>query len=655
MVTTFAKKRAVSIFASVLTMLVVAAPLLRAQWTEVAPNLVQPEQQRVGALNFGHGVAWAGTQSLCFSLDTGKNWQKSSFTSFSGITDISIFDSLHVLVGTQSDGVFLSEDAGLTWNNVLPSNGVTYDRVSFNGSASIMHVLEYEESTLFTSTDAGVSWNSENIPGVGFNGINEGLTFAIGSDKTIYVFSSGGWINSSSDLGVTWSGNRGGTGSDSQGLAVDSCDVNKLYLVNENTKNRTNNTTEINVSPNGGSTWQTVATHRLDYYSGSIANTAQVIYVATVQDGGDGVERSTDFGRTWQNISGPTEYFDTRSLAAVNNNIVLMLDDQGSVWRTMNKGGDATLFVADTISCDSITRSVAFIGNGCSSQSPPTIAIIGANAASFKVTHVSNDSVSVTLYGVTDGEQHAELVLTLDNGSSDTILLAGYVKTSANVLSFSTENVHTDTLGGTVSVPIAINGLIHSENVELVLNYAGTLDYLGSFSPAGVKLDIPGEQWAGRSELQVNGALSGVIVGYAKFNVFNDSSAIANATFDSLTILTPITSCEYALPDPVIDTITTISGCGITMLSKWLYLGQEPTFSIWPNPAAGNVWISSSDDLGDVAITIYDMLGTQRSEIMTSIQKGNPVELMLPDGDGVYNILLKSAAGMNSLRVIRHK
>ncbi len=228
-------------------------------------------------------------------------------------------------------------------------------------------------------------------------------------------------------------------------------------------------------------------------------------------------------------------------------------------------------------------------------------------------------------------------------------------KTSATALSFATDNVHTDTLGGTVSVPIVINGLIHSENVELILNYAGTLDYLGSFSPSGVKLDIPGEQWPGRSELQVNGALSGVVAGYAEFNVFNDSSAIANATFDSLNILTPITSCEYAFPVPGTDTITTISGCGITMLSKWLYLGQEPIFNIWPNPASGSVWISSSDDLGDATITIYDMLGTQRSEIERSIQKGNPIELMLPGADGVYNILVKSSAGVSSVRVIRHQ
>ncbi len=91
------------------------------------------------------------------------------------------------------------------------------------------------------------------------------------------------------------------------------------------------------------------------------------------------------------------------------------------------------------------------------------------------------------------------------------------------------------------------------------------------------------------------------------------------------------------------------------MLSKLIYLGQTPTFSIEPNPTTGNVWISSSDDLGEATITVYDMLGTLRSEIVTNVQKANPVQLMLPDADGVYTILLNSSAGMRSLRVVHQR
>ncbi len=60
--------------------------------------------------------------------------------------------------------------------------------------------------------------------------------------------------------------------------------------------------------------------------------------------------------------------------------------------------------------------------------------------------------------------------------------------------------------------------------------------------------------------------------------------------------------------------------------------------SVYPNPANGNVWIYASDDLGTVTIMVYDMLGVERSSMQANIQKDSPLELTLPDADGVYNI-----------------
>ena len=76
--------------------------------------------------------------------------------------------------------------------------------------------------------------------------------------------------------------------------------------------------------------------------------------------------------------------------------------------------------------------------------------------------------------------------------------------------------------------------------------------------------------------------------------------------------------------------------------------------SVYPNPANGNVWIYASDDLGTVTIMVYDMLGVERSSMQANIQKDSPLELTLPDADGVYNILIKSSARMSSLRVVRN-
>ncbi len=659
---------AVSIFALAISMLVLAAPSVNAQWLEVAPGVTSPPSQHVGALCFHDGVAWVGTTSLFVSTDTGLTWnQSSSFQSFSGITDIAIYDSLNVLVGTAGDGLFLTTDAGQTWQDLNQGQAIDYSQVAFNGSPSVIHGLSYNASAFFTSTDAGATWNGGTQPTL--SGPTGALCFAIAADKTIYVqsYSGGfGWTNTSTDLGNTWSGDGGATDGDSDAISADSCNTLKLYLVNENTVQRSDDEARIDMTSDGGTSWQTLSAHPLNFYSGSIATTPNAIYVGTVKGAGNkiGVERSTDTGMTWENIGGPNEEFDTRTIAAVNDSIVLVLDDTGNVWRTMNSGGFSitippkfsvspdTIFAADTISCDSLNRSVIFT-KGCPAPNVKGTSVIGANAASFKVNSLSSDSALVTLYGVTQGVQNAQLVLTLDNGSSDTVLLAGYVNIAPSTLSYSSHNAHTDTLGGTVSVPITINGLTQPEDVDLVLHYDGELGYLGSFSPSGAKLDVPGEQWVGRSELQLTGATTGAVAGFAEFNVFNDSGANSYASFDSLSFLTPISFCEYALPVPIVDTITGLSGCGINILSRLIYLGQTPTFSIQPNPASGNVWITSSGDLGNATITIYDMLGTVRSEVVTGVLKDNPIELPIPDADGVYNIVVKSAGGVSSLRAVR--
>jgi hypothetical protein len=672
-----------SFFASVLTVLVVVATPVRAQWTEVAPGVTPAPQQHVGALRFRDGVAWAGTNGLFISTDTGVTWNSvSSFQIDYSISDIAIYDSLHVLVSTYGafggDGLFLTTDGGQTWTNFF--NGTSFSQVAFNGSPSVLHAVESitggNPLTVFvTSLDGGATWNQANTTQ---NASTGSLCFAIAQDKTIYAQSYNepeGWINISTDLGQTWSGNSNFTDGDCETLAVDSCNTMRLYFVNENVaqnQQTQNQQSKIDLSNDAGANWETPTKYDYteDFYSGSLASTANVLYVGTVQGAGNGigVERSTDTGTTWQNIGGPNEEFDTRTIAAVNDSTILVLDEFGNVWRTLNSGGfpihipskfsasPATLFATDTISCDSITRTVSFASGGCTSVAVIGDSVIGANAASYKVISLTNDSALVTLYGVTEGDQDAQLVLSLDNGSTDTVYLAGYVNTAPSILSFVTEpNIHTDTLGGTISVPITIDGLDHPENVELVLNYTGTVQYLGSFSPTGVKLDVEGEQWPGHSELQIVGASSGIIAGYANFNVFNDSTPTATATFDSLTVLSPTTLCEYSLPTPVTSTMTTISGCGITMLSRLIYLGQTPTFSIEPNPTTGNVWISSSDDLGTATIAVYDMLGTLRSELVTNVQKENPIQLTLPDAGGVYTILLNTSAGMRSLRVVNQR
>src|SRR4051812_1220289 len=93
------------------------------QWTNVAPKLFAPEQQYIGAIRFHGGVIWAGTTTLQYSNDTGKTWNAvPTFPAvpipWGGVSDIAIYDPLHVLVSFigANAGLYLTTDGGQTWS-----------------------------------------------------------------------------------------------------------------------------------------------------------------------------------------------------------------------------------------------------------------------------------------------------------------------------------------------------------------------------------------------------------------------------------------------------------------------------------------------------------------------------------------------------------
>jgi photosystem II stability/assembly factor-like uncharacterized protein len=643
----------------------------------VAPKILPPTLAYAGAIHFRDGIIWAGDASIVYSEDSGQTWNTTSYAPqifTPGILDISFCNRDTGVVN--GDDIWQTQDRGKTWIQVTDS--INPQRLACEHNTTIIRGIGLD-GNLFTSSDGGSSWNNgitiaEETSSALTYGIDSSI-YAIGID-TPYPYVRTGYVVSSTDDGTSWKRTPDLFDGDSWTIDVDSCDNQRLYIANENYFAFGDGLSKIYVSSDLGMNWTaTFTSTRNKYLSGAMACSSHAVFATPdayyVKYGGlipGGVLRSTDHGLTWKDIGGPGTEPDTRTICAINDNIIFVLDADGNIWATFNSGGDSilessfqatlsaspsSLFVADTIACDSLTRSVVFSRTGCTPPSVSSFSVIDSDSASFIASNLSFDSIQVTLYGTRQGNQNAKLVLNLDNGSSDTVTLAGYVNIIPENLSFSTQNVQTDTLGTTVAVPITLNGLERAENVTLVMHYDGSVDYLGSFSPTGVQLDIPGEQWAGRSELAITGATSGEVMGYAKFNVFNDSNTAAHATFDSVNVLTQTSACEYAMPAPDTSTITTLSGCAIPILSQLIHLGVEPALSIVPNPANGNVWISSSSDLGTVTIEIYDMLGVQQSVVSGQISENNPMELLLPARSGVYNILVHSIVGTRTLRVVR--
>ena len=134
--------------------------------------------------------------------------------------------------------------------------------------------------------------------------------------------------------------------------------------------------------------------------------------------------------------------------------------------------------------------------------------------------------------------------------------------------------------------------------------------------------------------------------GIIKFDLFADLTSLPKVTFDSLVVLDAASPCEFLLPVPVTSTITPPQGCGIQTLSRFVHLNQLPTLNIYPNPAQNSVIIASDADLGEATVTITDMLGNRRMQMMTTLTKERKATIALDDAPaGIYFVRVRSPRG----------
>lgn len=532
-----------------LVMLLTPAMYLNAQWQNVALNLIDisynPSYENAyGTMIFRDGVLWVGRDKLWKSIDTGKTWVKlasAQITTPFAITDISAFDKNTCAYTTTRGQVFITKDGGSTWResigpftNLLPTMTITYlDDAnnllcSSHGAMWVSHDggLTFKESPSFDplgpqreATNAG----SNCVRRVGKNSAYSiGITSPSGSHATAYIVAS-------TDNGDTWTQTPGFFDVDCFAFATDPCNSNEIYVVNESAIHCEDGLSKLFYSNDAGSSWSVIASGpangRNTFFNGSIITSQNAVFAGT---DANGIMRSTDKGSTWKSIGGPTSFFDSRFLCAVNSNIIFSADKNGSIWRTINSGGD---------------------------------------------------SLDVS-----------------DLGS----------------ISVRTADQSTDTIGGTVQVPIIIEGVNKPIDIDLVMHYDPSLEYLGAVSINSIDLDIQGEQWEGRSKLHLSNVIDKQIVGYANFIVFADSLNYPKVWFDSIVTGGTVFSCSNAIQNTGVCTITTPTGCGISTISKFLRTGKMPEFSIHPNPAENFIIINSSVDIDNVQIDLYDLLGKKQ-------------------------------------------
>jgi photosystem II stability/assembly factor-like uncharacterized protein len=644
----------------------------RAQWSIAAPAVLGAQSPQAGAITYRNGLLWAGTTALWLSADIGTTWTKRSPTLFNGdgIRDVNFYDANTGLVGTENGIIYETRDQGRTWVDIHHAQSCS--GVCFVGSTSYIMVATGGGGSIDCSSDGGNTWYVSKL-----DNFVTGVIPIIGGSAVALSGSSGGAsIFITTDYGATWVRKNGKIDFDTYSFAIDPCSTDRVYAVNEEGSTISNGLSEIYITNDGGQSWQSKASQKRIYYSGSISIASNAIYCQTINSG---IVRSTDFGANWSTINGPSAPYDTRLVCAVDDNLIIAADQNGNIWRTNNSGGDtvrgsvrftrlsvlpADLFSGDTLlPCDPpVTRGVRIEAVFCNSPSVLSQKILGADSLDYKLVHAAPktltgvDSVIIEFNPLDSGARHGLFEMMLEDSTIIDIPLGGFGRGASRIL-LSAIGGSTDTIGGTVYVPILLKGATSVPSVEFVVHYdTAPVVYIGSFSRTGIRLDIANEFWPGRSKLHADRSANSTdtIIGYSIFAGYPITGPCTSVGFDSLSIQDSLAPCAF-IPGGIANVqICFPFGCGVATISEFMRYHKAPTLSAFPNPTPGFVTLSSNISLEGSIIQVVDCLGTIRFSSM-AIQKDSSTQLdlsRLPQGR--YFVRVISSEGPRSISIVRN-
>jgi photosystem II stability/assembly factor-like uncharacterized protein len=393
---------------------IVALTDLSAQWKKIAsspiPNVTLPSTPGITYLYNNHGTIWAScnggwssaSHSVLYSQDTGRTWV-TKFTNASATFDF--FDSLNgtmILIDpvTAYAQIQRTTDAGSTWNTLLaPPNPYIWSLIYAGSVKNIILIAGYnygKPADIYTSTDTGTTWLHTLAP----HGVSTLTRSSTGMIAFVTGVGDSGkhiiYVWRSLDSGLTWKETSTPTYQplvyDVDQIAFDNCKTSRLifpsgrfiYITDDFGASVMKNTLPV---PAGG-----------EYYVNNALSQSQNAIFCQMYDNpptilNSGIQRSTDGGSNWLNIHGPGNGSYTQTVCAINNNIIIAVDENGDVWRTDNCGGDpldspppqfeARQIVMNECSRDSLT--VVITGLSCRKYHIRSFNLRGADISQLSI------------------------------------------------------------------------------------------------------------------------------------------------------------------------------------------------------------------------------------------------------------------------------
>jgi photosystem II stability/assembly factor-like uncharacterized protein len=442
-----------------------------AQWVNVGDGLLgQYSRLYGGAMTYKDGIVWAGLTTLFKSVDTGKTWVKVPLE-LSNISDICFFSKDIGAVIDINTGAYYTVNGGNTWTHILTVGecfGVSFAR---NGNELFVADRDNLRGSVSYTSDGGLTWSKTQVEGSG-----GGAYHAIynPASKTAYVLSrninpiKSSHINISTDFGRTWSRPPGEVDIDSYSMALDSCDPNKVYIINEEYNEKEDGSSEVYTSLDNGQSWKITERQGPNFFAASSAMTPNVLYIGSSL--GQGVFRSIDRGLIWKSIGGPTMHQDCRFLCAINDNIIFGADESGSIWRTINSGGDSVVVVPSSANLSFKFHSGTIISDsfGVTVQLPIYVKHTGTMGPVDMVVHYPDGPLkylgSFLYYGKSidvAGSRwsgRAKLHIDADDLNALTDSLVGFAAFKWFPLEFDCSQVHFDSITSSLQIAADCSG-----------------------------------------------------------------------------------------------------------------------------------------------------------------------------------------------------
>ncbi len=310
-----------------------------------------------------------------YSSDGGNTWGYSAWTDVFNphiLNDMVDKDQNNALIVGDAGTIAKTTNGGETFSdvNTRSFNGDNYSIQSTNENT----LLVANDDGIFKTTNSGSNWNKLNLPD-GFTGkitdikmVNVNLGFAVSPhNNTIFKTTDGG---------ATWTKIE-----DTYGQS----NLEKIHAVNENVLIVYGNSQWIQVSTDGGTTWDPELTHYENTVNEIIDNKAGKLFSINEAPFGaySSVNISTDNGSSW-NESKVTSY-PMKSIASSSQNELLAVGEKG---RTIYTNDGGTSWQSKQIADENLVKVSAISSN--------TFVATGESGKIYKVSIQSGSNFTIT-------------------------------------------------------------------------------------------------------------------------------------------------------------------------------------------------------------------------------------------------------------------